>query len=309
MRDYSASYDTMTKVISAVVCLMLLGIVLMLRVIFVEAIVPVLILAVYAYSPRGYATDSTSLIIKRLIGNIRVPLAGIREARAGTPADFTGCVRLAGSGGFFGYYGLFRTSKLGKASWYLTDRSHTAIVRTEAKTYVLSPDDREGFLAVLGAPQAAGTPYAAASGGSHTGAIFGLGLGGAVVVLITLLLLYSPGIPGYTLADRSLTIHDRFYPVTLKLDTIDTAHLKVVDLPEDREWRPTLRTNGFANPHYQSGWFRVANGMTIRLYRAGGNRLVLIPPKSGGPYVLYQARDPGAFIAELQQAADSGRPG
>ena len=53
------------------------------------------------------------------------------------------------------------------------------------------------------------------------------------------------------------------------------------------------RTNGFANAHYASGWFRVASGKTVRMYRAGGTRLVLLPPKGDGAAVLSRNQGTG----------------
>jgi hypothetical protein len=97
--------------------------------------------------------------------------------------------------------------------------------------------------------------------------------------LVALTVVYSLP-PAYTLTADRLTIDDRFYPVTLHANAIDAENIRIVDLAGDPEWRPTLRTNGFANAHYQSGWFRVAGGRTVRLYRAGGQRLVLIRPRA-----------------------------
>ncbi|MGA2134838.1 MAG: PH domain-containing protein [Bryobacteraceae bacterium] len=308
MREFRAPYDTGTKVISVVVCVLLLGMAILLRVVFADVLIPLLLLLAYAYSPRGYAIESGSLAIKRLIGNIRVPLESLREVRAGTSADFTGTIRLAGNGGLFGYYGLFRTAALGKSSWYVTDRSRTVIVKTDSKTFVLSPDDVTGFLDAVGVRRAAGSPNAAPQSSSRTGMVVGMAVALLAAAFIGFALLYSPGIPGYTFANGSLTIHDQFYPVTLPLQTIDVPRVKVADLTQDPEWRPTLRINGFANQHYQSGWYRVANGKNLRLYRAGGDRLVLIPRKDSGTYVLYQARDPHQFIEQLQQAASTGAP-
>lgn len=111
---------------------------------------------------------------------------------------------------------------------------------------------------------------------------------------------YSPGPPSYTLTPAALTIHDRFYPVTLRADAVEVSQIRVVDLSADPDWRPTRRTNGFANSHYQSGWFRVANGEKIRLYRSGGQRMVLLPAKTGSAPVLYQAEDPVRFAGEVR---------
>jgi len=310
-RAFSASYDSMTKAVSVVVCLLLIAVATVVHIIFIALLFPLLIALAYAYSPRGYVLTEDAIVIKRLIGDVRVPLAGIREIRAGTPADFTGCIRIWGNGGLFGYYGLFRTARLGKCSWYVTNRGKTVIVSTQSKVLVLSPDDVEGFIAAarVTSPIVAsgGNPQFEASG-SFAGKILWVGIAAVVIALVALSLTYSPGPPGYTLSNTGLTIHDRFYPVTLQRDAIDGDGIRIVDLAQDSAWRPTARTNGFANRNYQSGWFRVANGRKVRLYRAGGNRLVLIPPKGNGDFVLYQAKDPDAFVQELRQWTGTSNP-
>jgi len=114
-------------------------------------------------------------------------------------------------------------------------------------------------------------------------------------------MLYSPGPPNYTLTPQSLTVHDRFYPVALQAASVDAGRVRVVDISAGSEWRPVSRVNGFANSHYRSGWFRVANGQTVRMYRAGVTRLVLLPPKAGGAPVLLDVNDPQRFVEDLRQ--------
>ena len=303
-RIFPASYDSTTKILSAVLCVAMAVIAWFVHVIFIVPLFPLLVFLGYAYSPRAYIVSRDQLVIKRLIGNLRLPLTGIRAVRRGTTADFTGMVRLWGSGGFFGYYGLFRTSKLGKSYWYATRRDRTAIVTAGNRTLVLSPDDLDGFLSAMGTPIARISPsQAPAMAGNLAAKIAGFGLAALVVLALTGAFLYAPGPPGYTFTADSLTIHDLFYPVTLHPGQIDPGGIRIIDLTRDSDWRPTLRTNGFANTHYQSGSFRVANGKTVRLYRAGGNRLVLIPPKGDGRFILYQAADPDQFLRELRRWA------
>ncbi len=100
----------------------------------------------YAYSPRGYSLDGREIVVHRLIGNVRIRLAGLRQARPATAEDLSGGIRLWGSGGMFGYYGLFRTSGLGKCTWYVTNRRNMVVVETEEKTALFSPDDVARFL-------------------------------------------------------------------------------------------------------------------------------------------------------------------
>jgi hypothetical protein len=115
-------------------------------------------------------------------------------------------------------------------------------------------------------------------------------------------LLYAPGPPKYTLNSEGLTIHDRFYPVTVRASEVDVARIRVVDLDTDPHWRPTSRTNGFGGLHYHSGWFRVAGGEKVRMYRADGRRLVLLPPLAQTAPVLIEVKQPEAFVQEVQHA-------
>ena len=113
------------------------------------------------------------------------------------------------------------------------------------------------------------------------------------------MLSYSPGPPEYALTTQSLVIKDHFYPATVNAADVDIANIRVVGVEGSSEWRPTLRINGFATRHYRSGWFRVAGGKTVRMYRADGLRLVLLPPKGNGTPVLLEVKDPDAFVGQL----------
>jgi hypothetical protein len=147
--SFAASYDRVTKIVSAVVCLGLGILIATVHNLFVACISAAVVIFGYAYSPRGYVVADGAIVVKRLIGNVRVPLQNLREARITTPEDMRGGIRLWGSGGMFGYYGLFRTSKLGKCTWYATNRRKMLIVVTESKTTLYSPDDVDGFLTAV----------------------------------------------------------------------------------------------------------------------------------------------------------------
>lgn len=306
---FSASYDRTTKIISAVVCLGLLALVLAVHILIVT-VLSLLVLAIcFAWSPRGYAVEGQAILVKRLAGTVRISLAELREARRADRDDLRGCIRLWGSGGLFGYYGLFSTSKLGKSTWYVTARGKIVVLVTGGKTVLLSPDDISGFLQAVRAAAPQGTVPGSAPGlfqeftqapGAGIGKWIGIAVVFAAVGLVTAAMLYSPGVPAYTLTADTLAIHDRFYPVTLQASAVDINGIRIVDLHQNTGWRPIRRTNGFANPYYQSGWFQVANGDKVRLYRAGGARVILLPPKGVGSPVLYQAAHPEAFVEQLR---------
>ncbi len=302
---FSASYDRFTKFLSAFVCIGFLAVILGSHSIVISALALVVILISFAYSPRGYVVADRSILVRRLAGQVRIPLDDVRELRRSAAEDLRGCIRLRGSGGLFGYYGLFRSSKLGEFTEYVTNRNNSVVLITGSKTVLFSPDDVDGFLNAIRAmgpiSGSAATPAPAFDSKPRyraLGATITITLAVAAVGLGLAANLYSPGPPSYTLTARALTIHDRFYPVTLKPDSVDVRGIRIVDIAADPEWIPTVRTNGFANSHYQSGWFR-ANGQKIRMYRSGGRRLVLLPPRGDGAAVLYEAEDPDAFLAAV----------
>ena len=248
----------------------------------------VLFLISYAYSPRGYAALDKALIVKRLIGNVRIPLDDIREARMATADDLSGCIRLWGSGGLFGWYGLFRTSKLGKCTWYVTNRGNAVVLVTSEKTAVVSPDDVDGFLGTIrtAVPKVAPRDLVLEAlgtyrSGSLPGTVIGLAVGLVGILVAAFAMFYAPGLPSAA--------------------GVDVAGIRVVNLAADTDWQPTRRTNRFANEHYHAGWFRVAGGRTVRIYRADGKRLVLLPPAGNGTAVLLETGDPERFVREVKQ--------
>jgi hypothetical protein len=311
--SFPASYDTTTKIISAALCLVFLVIVAATHSVVVGCICLIVLIGAYAYSPRGYAIRERSIVVKRPIGDVCIPLDGAREVRAAAGDDLRGCIRLWGNGGLFGYYGLFRTSKLGKCTWYVTNRSHAVVVITGAKTALFSPDDVESFVAAIQPSLAPGSlpstplePRRSAGLGRIIPTILGSIVGVAGLTFGAFCIFYSPGFPSYTLTPNALTIHDFFYPVTVDRGGVDVEHIRIVDFGVDTDWRPTGRTNGFANSHYQSGWFRVANGQKVRMYRAGGTRLVLLPPKGDGAVLLLEVKEPEKFVGEVRRKWSNG---
>jgi hypothetical protein len=143
---FSVTYDLTTTIISSFVFISLIVLTMMTHSVFVGGLAFCVLGLAYAYSPQEYVVSGDSITVRRLIGRVHIPLDGLREARITTPDDVTYCIRLWGSGGLFGYYGRFRTAKLGRCTWYVTDRKNTVVVRTNAKTVLFSPDDIDGFL-------------------------------------------------------------------------------------------------------------------------------------------------------------------
>ena len=298
---FSVSYDRATRIISAAVCVGLAVLAAATHSQWIAGLMFAIVGLAWAYSPRGYVVSGDSIRVKRLVGPAIVPLAGVREVRCAAPEDFRRAIRLFGSGGLFGYYGLFSTSRLGRSYWYVTDRSKAVVVVTAMKTALFSPDDVPAFIAAIRVPE---TPVPAPSPETRRplrGILIAAAAIAAVIAFVIFTLYYSPGLPGYTLTRDTLAIHDKFYPVTLGARDVDIESIRVVDLREEAGWRPTMRTNGFGNLRYHSGWFRVANGKSVRLYRESGARMVLLPAKGTAAPVLYEVKEPEEFVRHVRR--------
>lgn len=102
-------------------------------------------------APKGYALSDAELLIDRKIKPVRIPLREITEVRALEDGLFRGSLRLMGTSGFYGHYGLFWNRKLGKFRAYVTRTKDLVAVRTEKGLFLLSPDDTKDFTISLNA--------------------------------------------------------------------------------------------------------------------------------------------------------------
>jgi hypothetical protein len=139
----------MTKGLSLGVALLLFVVGYLSHIVFVQLLLFVTFALSYVYSPRSYRVEGKTLVVNRLVGSVRISLENVRELRPTTKDDFRGGIRLWGSGGLFGYYGLFRTSRLGRCTFYVTNRKNTVVLVTDRKTILVSPDDVDGFLRAI----------------------------------------------------------------------------------------------------------------------------------------------------------------
>lgn len=308
-QTFGVHHDRTTRIISVcVVALLVAGSLLAMRsgaVAVIVVLVSVAVIALtYAYSPRGFEISDGAFRVKRLIGDVVFPLATLRFVRDATPADFRGCVRLWGSGGLFGYYGLYWTKALGQSRWYVTDRSKALVVTDGSKNILISPENRDGLLAAIQCADAQELAISATStsSGRTLPLTIGIVIAAIVLAIVTFSISYAPGRPPVDLTRDSLIIHSRFYGMTVPASSVDAAHVRVVDLRTEPGWKTVLRTNGFGNPHYRAGEFKTANGRIVELFTTGTDRLVLLPPSSeDGKPVMLDAAEPDQFAARVRQ--------
>ncbi len=148
---YRASFDATTKLITLGVIVLFLF--LLYRYFFISPLINFLSISVaflfclilflsWLYSTYGYEVKDKRFIIHRRKGKIIVPLCDIKSIRVIHKKELGTLIRMWGSGGLFGYYGHFRSTRIGKLKLYTTQRKNLVLVTTVDQDYLLlSPDD------------------------------------------------------------------------------------------------------------------------------------------------------------------------
>lgn len=101
----------------------------------------------YLFSPRSYALTMKGILIKRPLKSILIPYNEITSLKKITWTSVLRSVRLWGSGGLYGFVGLFRIPDLGRVWMYVTDRSKMLLIETrQGVKYAISPSDPSMFI-------------------------------------------------------------------------------------------------------------------------------------------------------------------
>lgn len=101
----------------------------------------------WGFAPSGYRVDGQALTVKRPLSDVVIVRAAVTGVRLFEEADSEGMTRTGGNGGLFGYYGKFKSGRLGEHRWYVTDTARRVVVETQDGAVVLSPDDPAKFIA------------------------------------------------------------------------------------------------------------------------------------------------------------------
>ena len=71
---FSASYDRTTKLVSGGIFVLMLLLALVIPGVFMGCLGALLLMGTYAWSPRSYTISERSILVRRLIGAVRIPL-------------------------------------------------------------------------------------------------------------------------------------------------------------------------------------------------------------------------------------------
>ena len=102
-----------------------------------------------------------------------------------------------------------------------------------------------------------------------------------------------------------LVVRAAFYTRRVALAAIDLEQARAVDLREHKQFRPCLKTNGFALPGFWAGHFR--DREKHRLFVLSTSQKVLILPLEDGSRLLLGPARPLAMLKALQDRARSSK--
>ena len=88
--------------------------------------------------PRYLVIDDKSIVITHPIGQTVILKSDIIEVRAADRSELLGSIRLFGSGGFFGWFGIFRNNKFGTYRLYCGQLENLYLVKTLTRKYIIS---------------------------------------------------------------------------------------------------------------------------------------------------------------------------
>ena len=152
----AAPLDRATKLTSAALVAALTGLAISLQAaeaggkgaVFGIALPAAAVALAYGFAPKGYEVSRPGelQVIRRWFGRRRFSITSAEP----TSAVFgLGGIRLMGSGGAFGWYGLFWRKETGRYRAYVTDRSRLVSCKGPDGLIVVSPDDPGAFVAAV----------------------------------------------------------------------------------------------------------------------------------------------------------------
>jgi hypothetical protein len=115
------------------------------RMSFMIVLPPLLLAAALAYRVRGYTLTEEAILVRRLIGDCRLPLAGLLSVSGDVDA-MRGSLRLLGNWGLFSITGRYWNRKLGWYRVFATDPSRAIVLRYSNDTVVITPHDPQQFI-------------------------------------------------------------------------------------------------------------------------------------------------------------------
>lgn len=106
--------------------------------IILYAIIGFVMIWVLFNMPLYLKADSKQIIIRHPIGKTKILRSEVKEIIPIDRQAISSSIRLFGSGGFLGWYGIFYNREIGRYSMFSGDRENLHLIRTANKQYIIS---------------------------------------------------------------------------------------------------------------------------------------------------------------------------
>ncbi|MCS7122324.1 MAG: PH domain-containing protein [Archaeoglobaceae archaeon] len=110
----------------------------------ISTLLLILFVVVYTYTPKEVVLERSGLVIKKVLGQVVVPYDKIKEVFFFERFNWK-TIRVFGSGGLFGWFGLFYIEKIGKVWVYARRRKDLVLIKAD-KNYLIAPEDPKRFI-------------------------------------------------------------------------------------------------------------------------------------------------------------------
>ena len=149
--EFSASWDSLVKGMTTAVSLLLISLTILFSYlsdnVFLMGALMILFGSVlflpYLWSPRGYGFSDKGVVVRRLIGDLTIEICRKPKRWQWT---WWG-VRFFGSGGLYGYVGLFVLKGIGRVWMHATNRHNLVLIEgVRGISYLISPDEPDQFV-------------------------------------------------------------------------------------------------------------------------------------------------------------------
>ena len=106
------------------------------------------LLVVFSYSPNKLEFTNQGITIHKVIGKVTINYNQISSIFPDYQANWD--IRLWGSGGLFGYFGVFKNQEIGKYQAYVGNYKQAFLIQTkEDKNYIISCENKDKAIEII----------------------------------------------------------------------------------------------------------------------------------------------------------------
>jgi hypothetical protein len=122
-----------------------------------------------------------------------------------------------------------------------------------------------------------------------------------MIVVLFGLFAYSARKTRFEISQEGLWIRGTIYGRKIPSESLILSGVKVLNIKQNRDYRPKWRKNGIGLPDYQTGWFRLQNKEKALLFVTDRTRVVYVPIKDQYS-VLLSVELPDSFVQVLKES-------